>query len=617
MLEKIDKANAIKKIPVEDLPKLAKEIRKQLIETVSRTGGHLASNLGAVELTIALHYVYTLPRDKIIWDVGHQSYTHKILTGRRGAFATLRKEGGISGFPRRSENPCDAWDSGHSSNSISAGLGYVRARDLNHETYSVVSVIGDGALTGGMAYEALNNAAQLKTNFVIILNDNNMSISRNVGGMHNYLAQLRTSPRYVDLKENVKEHLEKTPGGDDLVMRIHRTKNSLKQLVIPGMFFEDMGITYLGPVDGHNIRAMIETFRTAKRVKGPVIVHVITQKGCGYQPAVHHPERFHGTCPFDLRNGVPLDNGVTTYTDIFSTVMVKMGDRNPKVCAVTAAMEEGTGLKRFANHFPERFFDTGIAEEHAVTFAAGLALGGQIPIVAIYSAFLQRAYDQILDDVCLQNLHVILCVDRAGFVGPDGATHNGIFDLSYLSMMPNMTVMAPKNKWELSDMLKFAIDADGPVAIRYPKGEAWSGLEDHRAPIKAGKAEVINRGHGIALLAVGSMVKTACEVADILRENGSDPTVVNMRFARPFDRDLLRELAGDHDLFVTLEENVRAGGFGERVAAFVCEEQLPVHMLTEAVPDIFIHHATVERQREMAGLDPQKIARDICGQQVS
>ncbi len=611
MLEKIKKANDIKKIPVENLPQLAKEIRRQLIETVSRTGGHLASNLGAVELTIALHYVYTLPRDKIIWDVGHQSYTHKILTGRQDVFDTLRQEGGISGFPRRSESACDVWDSGHSSSSISAGLGYVRARDLNHENYHVVSVIGDGALTGGMAYEALNNAAQLKTNFVIVLNDNNMSISKNVGGMHNYLAQLRTSPYYVDLKENVKERLEKKPGGDELVMRIRRTKNSIKQLVIPGMFFEDMGITYLGPVDGHNIRAMIEAFRTAERMKGPVLVHVVTQKGRGYQPAVHHPERFHGASPFDLRNGVPLDNGVTTYTDIFSTVMVKMGDRNPKVCAVTAAMEEGTGLKRFANHFPDRFFDTGIAEEHAVTFAAGLALGGRIPIVAVYSAFLQRAYDQILDDVCLQNLHVILCVDRAGFVGPDGATHNGCFDLSYLSMMPNMTVMAPKNKWELSDMVKFAVDADGPVAIRYPKGAAWDGLSDHREPVEKGRAEVISRGHGIALLAIGSMVQIACAVADSLRKDGFDPTVVNMRFVKPFDEELLRELSGDHDLYVTLEENVRTGGFGEQVAAFVCEEQLPVRVRIEAVPDIFIHHATVAQQREKAGLDPETIARDI------
>jgi 1-deoxy-D-xylulose-5-phosphate synthase len=611
MLEKIDRPNAIKKLPIEDLPELAGEIRKVLIDTVSRTGGHLASNLGSVELTIALHYVYTLPKDKIIWDVGHQSYTHKILTGRRGAFSTLRREGGISGFPRRSESSCDCWDSGHSSNSISAGLGYVYARDLNQEDYHVVSVIGDGALTGGMAYEALNNAAQLKTNYVIVLNDNNMSISRNVGGMHNYLAALRTSPKYTDWKDSIKTKLGSLPDGDKVVNSIRRTKNSIKELVLPGMFFEDIGITYMGPVDGHNIRAMIDAFRAAKRMKGPILVHVVTQKGRGYLPATRHPERFHGTCAFDIDTGLPVNNGVTTYTDVFSTVMVKMGERNPKVCAITAAMDEGTGLKRFANKYPERFFDTGIAEEHAVTFSAGLALGGMVPVTAIYSAFLQRAFDQILDDVCLQNLHVVFCIDRAGFVGADGATHNGCFDLSYLSMMPNMTVMAPKNKWELSDMIKFAIDAEGPVAIRYPKGEAWEGLEDHREPIAKGRAEVIEKGSGVALLAVGSMVRTACETAELLKKEGIHPTIVNMRFVKPFDKELLRELSASHDTFVTIEENVRSGGFGERVQDFAESEELPVHVNICAIPDEFIHHAAIGAQRKKAGLDAETIAQKI------
>lgn len=611
MLERITGPGSVKKLQVNELPELADDIRKLLIETVSRTGGHLASNLGAVELTIALHYVYTLPGDKIIWDVGHQSYTHKILTGRRDVFHTLRQENGLSGFPRRSESSCDAWDSGHSSNSISAGLGYVRARDLNHDDYSVCSVIGDGALTGGMAYEALNNAAQLRSNFVIVLNDNNMSISRNVGGVHNYLAQLRTSPKYTDLKDSVKQHLEKRPGGNELVRRIQRTKNSIKELMIPGMFFEDMGITYIGPVDGHDIPALIEALRIARRKKGPVLVHVVTQKGRGYLPAVRHPERFHGTSPFEVETGLPRDNGVTTYTDVFSTVMVKMGERNPKVCAVTAAMEEGTGLKRFAIHFPERFFDTGIAEEHAVTFAAGLALGGMIPVAAVYSAFLQRSFDQIMDDVCLQNLHVVFCVDRAGFVGADGATHNGCFDLSYLSMMPNMTVMAPKNKWELSDMVKYAVDADGPVAIRYPKAKAWDGLEDYREEIRPGRAEVIEEGADVALLAVGAMVETACGAAEILKKHGISPTIVNVRFVKPFDRGLFRKLAEHHHTFVTIEENVRSGGFGEQVADFVSEEELPVRVQIMAVPDRFIHHASIEAQRRAAGIDRETVARRI------
>ena len=417
--------------------------------------------------------------------------------------------------------------------------------------------------------------------------------------------------KYTDLKDSVKQHLEKRPGGNELVRRIQRTKNSIKELMIPGMFFEDMGITYIGPVDGHDIPALIEALRIARRKKGPVLVHVVTQKGRGYLPAVRHPERFHGTSPFEVETGLPRDNGVTTYTDVFSTVMVKMGERNPKVCAVTAAMEEGTGLKRFAIHFPERFFDTGIAEEHAVTFAAGLALGGMIPVAAVYSAFLQRSFDQIMDDVCLQNLHVVFCVDRAGFVGADGATHNGCFDLSYLSMMPNMTVMAPKNKWELSDMVKFAVDADGPVAIRYPKAKAWDGLEDYREEIRPGRAEVIEEGADVALLAVGAMVETACGAAEILKKHGISPTIVNVRFVKPFDRGLFRKLAEHHHTFVTIEENVRSGGFGEQVADFVSEEELPVRVQIMAVPDRFIHHASIEAQRRAAGIDRETVARRI------
>ena len=612
MLEKIKKPNDIRKVPAERLPELAEEIREFLIRSLSRTGGHLASNLGVVELTIALHRVYHLPKDKIIWDVGHQAYTHKILTGRKDLFEGLRTEGGISGFPRREESRCDSFDTGHSSTSVSAGLGYVKARDLKKQNYSVVSVIGDGALTGGMAYEAMNNAAELKTNFVIVLNDNEMSISRKVGGISDYLDGIRTSSAYTGFKMGVSSALEKIPGiGSGLVDTIRKTKSSIKQLIIPGMLFENMGLTYLGPVDGHNIRQLIRVLTEAKRFEGPVLVHVLTEKGRGYEPAMRHPSRFHGTSPFQIETGLPVKRTGPAYTDIFSTVMRKMGDREPDVVAVTASMTEGTGLKRFANMFPDRFFDVGIAEEHAVTFAAGLALGGLVPVVAIYSSFLQRAYDQLLHDVCMQNLHVVLAIDRAGLVGADGKSHQGCFDLSYLSMMPGMTVMAPKNKWELSDMMKFAVRFQGPVAVRYPRGEAYTGLEEFRAPVELGKGEVIRRGSRVALLAVGAMVRIAEEAADILKERGLEVTLVNMRFVKPFDRDLLRNLSAEHELFVTLEENVESGGFGQQALDFAAQENLPVSFCIMAVPDCFVGHGSVEWQRRQMGLDAESVAAGV------
>lgn len=475
----------------------------------------------------------------------------------------------------------------------------------------MVSVIGDGALTGGLAFEAINNMSDLHSNMVIVLNDNEMSISENVGGLSEYLSGIRTSNAYVDLKEEIQDKLGRLPGGGHMIRTIRRTKNSLKQLVVPGMFFEDIGITYLGPVNGHNIPAMERLLKEAKSYPGPVMVHVITQKGRGYVPAMRHPDRFHGTGAFDIETGLPVKSGQACYQDIFSTVLRKIGERNDKVCAITAAMKEGTGLRRFANQFPDRFFDVGIAEEHAVSFAAGLALGGRIPVFAVYSSFLQRAYDEIMEDVCLQNLHVVFAIDRAGFVGADGATHNGCFDLSYLNTMPNMTVLSPKNKWELSDMMKFAVGADGPVAVRYPRGEAWAGLEEYRSPVEKGKAEVITRGSKAALLAIGSMVKNAVETAEILKEHGIEATVVNMRFAKPFDRDLLRELSSDHSLFVTMEENVRIGGLGQQILDFAESEELPVQVMIRAIPDAFIHHAAPERQREMAGLDPASIAEAV------
>lgn len=611
MLEKIQKPNDIKKIPADQLPALAEEIREFIIESLSKTGGHLASNLGVVELTIAMHRVFDLPKDKLIWDVGHQSYTHKILTGRKDGFETLRREGGISGFPKRSESDCDVFDTGHSSTSISAGVGYVRARELKKENYSVVSIIGDGALTGGMAYEALNNAASLKSNFIIVLNDNEMSITENVGGMSSYLSGLRTASAYTDFKMDVTKALNRIPGiGPGMVDAMRKTKSSIKQIIIPGMLFEDMGLTYLGPVDGHNIPQLIKTFQEAKRFEGPILVHVLTQKGRGYEPAMRHPARFHGAGPFDVKTGLPVGKSNPTYTDVFSTVMRKMGDRRKDVAAVTAAMMTGVGLKRFSNMFPDRCFDVGIAEEHAVTFAAALSLGGITPVVAIYSSFLQRAYDQIMHDVCMQNLHVVFAIDRAGLVGYDGETHHGIFDLSYLGSMPNMTILAPKNLWELSDMIKFAVDYDGPIAVRYQRGEAYTGLKEFRAPICLGKSEVIHEGSRVALLAVGSMVKMAEEVQKQLKERmDMDAALVNARFVKPIDEELLRSFADTYELVVTLEENVKDGGFGERVLAFAEEEDLPFGVEIIALPDRFIPHGSVSYQMKQVGFTPE----DICG----
>lgn len=611
MLEKIQKPNDIKKIPADQLPALAEEIREFIIESLSKTGGHLASNLGVVELTIAMHRVFDLPKDKLIWDVGHQSYTHKILTGRKDGFETLRREGGISGFPKRSESDCDVFDTGHSSTSISAGIGYVRARELKKENYSVVSIIGDGALTGGMAYEALNNAASLKSNFIIVLNDNEMSITENVGGMSSYLSGLRTASAYTDFKMDVTKALNRIPGiGPGMVDAMRKTKSSIKQIIIPGMLFEDMGLTYLGPVDGHNIPQLIKIFQEAKRFEGPILVHVLTQKGRGYEPAMRHPARFHGAGPFDVKTGLPVGKSNPTYTDVFSTVMRKMGDRRKDVAAVTAAMMTGVGLKRFSNMFPDRCFDVGIAEEHAVTFAAALSLGGITPVVAIYSSFLQRAYDQIMHDVCMQNLHVVFAIDRAGLVGYDGETHHGIFDLSYLGSMPNMTILAPKNLWELSDMIKFAVDYDGPIAVRYPRGEAYTGLKEFRAPICLGKSEVIHEGSRVALLAVGSMVKMAEEVQKQLKERmDMDAALVNARFVKLIDEELLRSFADTYELVVTLEENVKDGGFGERVLAFAEEEDLPFGVEIIALPDRFIPHGSVSYQMKQVGFTPE----DICG----
>jgi 1-deoxy-D-xylulose-5-phosphate synthase len=618
LLEKIEQANDIKQIAESDYGVLAQEIREFLIRSISETGGHLGSNLGAVELTMALHLFLNLPEDKIIWDVGHQSYTHKILTGRRDGFVNLRKFGGMSGFPKRKESECDCFDTGHSSTSISAGLGMVKARDIQGGRNTIVSVIGDGSLTGGMAYEALNNASRLETNFIVVLNDNNMSISENVGGVSKYLNNIRTADMYLDLKEGVYKSLLGKSYGDKVVSQIRRAKSSFKHLVVPGMFFEDMGITYLGPVDGHNIPAMVRLLGEARKIRGAVLLHVITQKGKGYAPAERHPARFHGAEPFDIETGIPSKpHNKANYTDIFSTVMCKLGQREEQVVAITAAMPDGTGLKRFRNMYPDRFFDVGIAEEHAVTFAAGLAAGGLKPIVAIYSSFLQRAYDQILHDVCLQNLPVIFAVDRAGLVGSDGETHQGIFDLSYLSSIPNMQIMAPKNKWELSDMMKFALAAGRPMAIRYPRGEAFDGLRDNRVPIEAGRSEAIYEEEDIILFAVGSMVKVALDVREQLKERGYSCSLTNARFVKPIDEQAIREACREHRLIVTMEENVASGGYGEKVRAYVDEIGESAQVLNIAIPDEYVEHGNVELLKREIGIDADSIVMKIMTRYVS
>lgn len=613
LLEQIEKANDIKKIDKEKLPELASEIRAFLIEKISRNGGHLASNLGVVELTIALHRVLNFPEDKLIWDVGHQSYTHKILTGRRDGFDKMRKYGGMSGFPKRKESDCDAFDTGHSSTSISAGLGYVEARDLQKQDYTVVSVIGDGALTGGMAYEALNNAARLEKNFIIVLNDNNMSISENVGGISAYLSNIRTADSYTGLKNGLENTLRQIPVyGDRLIKGIRSTKQGIKQFLVPGMFFEEMGITYLGPVDGHNIAQVTRVLNDAKKVNGAVLVHVITKKGKGYGPAERMPSRFHGAESFDIETGLPVARKKKAgYTDVFSTVMCKMGAKNPKLVAITAAMPDGTGLKRFRNMYRDRFFDVGIAEGHAVTFAAGLAAGGMKPVVAVYSSFLQRGFDQVIHDVCIQNLPVVFAIDRAGLVGSDGETHQGIFDLSYLSAIPNMCLMAPKNKWELADMLKYAIDYEGPIALRYPRGEAYDGLQEFRAPVVYGKSELLYDECGLALVAVGSMVKTALQVREMLKGIGYSCTIVNGRFVKPVDEEMLQYLAADHSMIVTMEENVKSGGFGEKVLEYYNETGADVQVLQIALPDDYIEHGNVDVLKQETCIDAESIFKRI------
>lgn len=614
ILNQIQQANDIKNIDSSEYKQLAREIRRFLITNISKTGGHLASNLGVVELTMALHLISELPEDKIVWDVGHQAYTHKILTGRKEGFQRLRKYEGMSGFPKRSESECDCFDTGHSSTSISVALGLAKARDLSGQDNTVVAVIGDGALSGGMAFEALNNAARLKSNLIIVLNDNNMSISENVGGMSKYLDKIRTNQKYIGMKDDIETALRKVPHiGESIVRKVKRSKDSIKRLFIPGMLFEDMGITYIGPIDGHNIEQLVKAFNNAKKLNRAVIVHVITKKGKGYKLAEKDPSKYHGVEPFDVNSGeVNTKSTKESYTKVFSDTLLDIAKEDPKVVAITAAMPTGTGLSAFSNAYPERFFDVGIAEEHGVTYAAGLAAGGMKPFIAIYSTFLQRAYDQIIHDVCIGNYPVVFAVDRAGIVGNDGETHQGVFDISFLTSVPNLTVIAPKNKWEFQDMLRFCHQYDGPIAIRYPRGNVCETMEEFHAPIEYGRSEVMYQEDDILLLAVGSMVAIADQVRNQLKEQGRRVSLVNVRFIKPLDLSMLHGMLPKHQVVMTLEENVYSGGFGQAVAWEMAKEnQQGIHFVPISLADEFIEHGDPTILKEKLGFTPEAIVEQI------
>lgn len=614
LLDNIKQPNDIKQYEEEVWDNLADEIRTFLIEHISKTGGHLASNLGCVDLTVALHLVLNLPQDKIIWDVGHQSYTHKILTGRKQGFDNLRKLNGMSGFPKSIESETDVFDTGHSSTSISAAIGMAKANELKGNNSTIVAVIGDGSFTGGLAYEALNNLARLKSSCVIILNDNDMSIDENVGGMSTYLNKIRVGQAYNDVKSGVEKGIMNIPGiGEGLAKAIKRGKDSLKGLLVPGMFFEDLGITYIGPIDGHNISHMVDTFEAAIKLKRPVVIHVKTTKGKGYRYAEKYPQYFHGVSPFDIKTGKALIKKTKmTNTDVFARKMLALGEEYPNLVAITAAMASGTGLVKFANVYPSRFFDVGIAEQHAVIFAAGLAKEGMIPVVAIYSSFLQRAYDQILHDVCLQKLHVILAIDRSGLVGEDGETHQGIFDTAYLTGIPNMTVIAPKNRYELTKAMEFAVEYDGPIAIKYSRGDAFYGLKDEMQPIEYGKSELLFKGSKVALVVVGNMVEVAYQAYNRLKEEGISITFVNARFLKPIDEEMLLSLATEHEVIITVEEGLYQGGFGQNVAAFYMKNHVQnVSVYNMAIEDRFVEHGAVKDLRKILGLDADAIVEKV------
>lgn len=615
-MKQISSPRDIRLLNWEELNELAREIRQEIIATVSSNGGHLAPNLGVVELTLALHRVFNSPVDKIVWDVGHQCYVHKLLTGRRDQFYTLRQFGGISGFPRPSESEHDPFGAGHSSTSISAALGLAAARDLKGEKHSIVAVIGDGAMTGGMAFEALNHAGHLKKDLIVVLNDNEMSIAENVGAMSGYLSRLRTDPMYSRGKEEIEQIMKKLPIGPAIWRLGERIKDSLKYLVVPGMIFEELGFIYLGPIDGHDIKAVARVLQQARSTRGPVLVHALTKKGKGYRPAENNPDKFHGIGPFDVKSGeIHKSGGAPSYTEIFGRTAIKLAQRDERVLAITAAMPAGTGLTNFSRLYPERFFDVGIAEQHAVTLAAGLAAAGFRPVVAIYSTFLQRAYDQVLHDVCLQNLPVTFAIDRGGLVGEDGATHHGLFDLSYLRLIPNMVIMAPKDENELQHMLATAVDHCGPAAVRYPRGTGVGcRMDQDLQTIPLGQAEVLREGKDAVILAVGNMVQTALEAASLIEKRGIEAAVINARFVKPLDSNLIVKYAVYTRKVFTLEDHVLAGGFGSAVQELLSDRglaDLQVHRF--GIPDTFVEHGDPVILRSRYGLTAEKLAKSIEG----
>lgn len=613
LLDKVSSPADLKSLTIDELNKLAAEIRKELINTVSVTGGHLAPNLGVVELTLALHTVFNCPSDKIIWDVGHQSYIHKLVTGRRKEFCTLRQLSGLSGFPKRAESECDPFDTGHSSTSISAALGLALARDLAGEKNEIVAVIGDGAMTGGMAFEALNHAGHLGTNLIVVLNDNEMSIAENVGALAGYLSRMRTDPNYNKHKEDMENILKKIPSiGSTVAKTLERIKDSFKYLVVPGMLFEELGFTYLGPINGHDINSVRTILQQAKNNNGPVLVHVITTKGKGYKPAEKNPDKFHGIGPFDVATGETAKNDKVTYTEVFGTTLCEIAAINDRILAITAAMPSGTGLTRFRELFPTRFFDVGIAEQHAVTMAAGLAVGGFIPVIAVYSTFLQRAYDQILHDVAMQKLHVVFAIDRAGLVGEDGETHQGVFDISFLRHIPGMTIMAPKDENELKVMIKTAIECEGPVALRYPRGMGRGfHLQENTGTIPIGQAEILRSGRDITIAAVGPLVYTALEAAERLEELGISASVINARFIKPLDEKCLVEDIKKTGKLLTLEENVLQGGFGSAVMELLENHSVSVQIKRLGIPDEFVGHGSILKLKEKCGLSVDSVISEV------
>ncbi len=613
ILDRVNSPRDIKKLSVADMYVLAAEIRKMLVDSVAACGGHLAANLGVVELTLALHYVFDTPNDKIIWDVGHQSYTHKILTGRKDRMSSLRQFGGISGFPKFEESPYDAFNTGHSSTSISAALGMALARDVQKQSYSVVAVTGDGAMTGGMTYEALNHGGQEGCDLIVILNDNEMSISKNVGAMSSYLNRLRTDPSYNRTKEEVGNVLTRIPGiGPNIARAAGRLKDTVKYLMVPGIWFEELGFHYIGPVNGHDLDVLIPVLANARKMKGPVLVHTITEKGRGYEPARQNPDVFHGVGPFNPVTGLQIKKPLKTYTEIFGDYMADLGGRDKRIVAITAAMASGTGLSKYAQLYPERFFDVGICEQHAVTLAAGMARAGLKPVVSIYSTFLQRAYDQIIHDVALQNLPVVFAIDRAGLVGEDGPTHQGVFDLSYLRPIPNLIIMAPSNEKELVDMMHTALAANAPVAVRYPRGAGEGAVvSEEPSIIPIGVPEVISSGTDLAFVAVGRAVTVARETAELLADKGISVELVNARFIKPLDMDFINKIGSRFKRIVTLEDNAVAGGFGSALTEMLQERKLPADVLSIGIPDEFVEQGRVDILWELLNMEAESVAERI------